>query len=382
MSVGKTVGNHGGRKIGFDQLSLDSARPVTDLNSDSAILESAEATLESINLEEAKLGDARLNVSQINFSGVAKTTSQASGGGHGGGTNNNGKTTQYSLDQIEQHIIDGTFEKVVDTVVKPKFVKESYEKADAQGKADIKVLAAVAIASHGEAIAEGMRKKKTADEIKDIPEHHIADVMKMSIQFGASSKSMNAFMNILHDAGKLTAVMEHVFRDVKSSDLINITSTIVRLGLDPTPITCAQTAFRLMAYALDRTGVQKNIQPTLFKFVSTMARGFQLGSSVLQVAGDTVGVGMVSGVSSFLVHRVIDYSLSKNVTETIKCGDQDMQFSEAIQELQKESEKNQQEREKITKKRESEREAKRQEVRNVLQQSQKKASTQTHEREM
>ncbi len=258
-------------------------------------------------------------------------------------------------------------------MAKPKFIKESYENADAQGKADIKVMAAVAIASHGEEIADSLRKNKNIEEIKNIPEHHIADVMKMSMQFGASSKSMNAFMNILHDAGKLPKVIEHIFKDVKSSDLINITSSVMRLGLDPTPLTCAQTAFRLMSYALDHSGVQKNQQPVLFKFVSTMARGFQLGSNVLEAAGNVAGAGMVSGVSSFLIHRVIDYSMRQSVDVKVKYDNEDVKFSDAIVKLEEESKKSQQEREEISKKREGEREAKRQEVKEAL----KKKSSQS-----
>jgi len=359
MSVDKTLNSRGVNK----NLSTEQEIVESKVDSGFSILPDDEA-LEDVRLEDVTSEGVKLETSHLNFSQKHQRNASHASFHH------NGKTAHYRLDQIEKSIIEGTFQHVVETVAQPKFIKESYEKADSQGKADIKVLAAVAIAQHGEEIADGLRKNKTIEEIKDIPEHHIADVMKMSMQFGASSKSMNAFMNILHEAGKLPMVIEHLFRDVKSSDVINITSSVMRLGLDPTPLTCAQTAFRLMSYALDHSGVQQTKQPLLFKFVSTTARGFQIGSNVLEVAGNVAGMGMIAGVSSFLVHKVVDYSLRQNVNETVKYGDEDVKFSDAIIRLEKENEG---EREANTRKRESERDARRHEIKKALKQSQQRA---------
>ncbi len=366
MPIGKKLNNKSGDKIKPTQSFEKEQNTKSIQDADFSAAEKG-STLEDIALETVGSEGIKLENSVLDFSGKKKV--------HKAKKNQvaHKKIQNCTISQVQQHIIDGTFERVVDQVAKPKFIKESYENADAQGKADIKVMAAVAIASHGEEIADSLRKNKNIEEIKNIPEHHIADVMKMSMQFGASSKSMNAFMNILHDAGKLPKVIEHIFKDVKSSDLINITSSVMRLGLDPTPLTCAQTAFRLMSYALDHSGVQKNQQPVLFKFVSTMARGFQLGSNVLEAAGNVAGAGMVSGVSSFLIHRVIDYSMRQSVDVKVKYDNEDVKFSDAIVKLEEESKKSQQEREEISKKREGEREAKRQEVKEAL----KKKSSQS-----
>ncbi len=353
MSVDKTLNSRGVNKIGSAK-RLEIIKSHVD--SEFSILKNSEA-LEDIRLEDVGSKGVKLETVHLNFS--KKYSSHAAF--------NNHKAAHYRLDQIKKSIIEGNFEHVVEAVTRPKFIKESYKKADSQGKADIKVLAAVAIAEHGEEIADGLRKNKAIEEIKDIPERHIVDVIKMSMQFGASSKSMNAFINILHEAGKLPMVIEHLFKDVKSSDVINITSSVMRLGLDPTPLTCAQTAFRLMAYALDHSGVQQTKQPLLFKFVSTTARGFQIGSNVLEVAGNVAGVGMIAGVASFLVHKVVDYSLRQNVNETVKYDDEDVKFSDAIIRLEKESED---EHEVNARKRESERDARRSATKKALKQSQ------------
>ena len=360
MSIGKKLSNRSGDKIKPTQSFEKEQNTKSIQDAEFSIVEKGN-TLEDVSLETVGSEGVRLENSVIDFA-VKKKAKKAKKNRIA-----HKKIQSCTISQVQQHIIEGTFEQVVDQVAKPKFIKESYEKADAQGKADIKVMAAVAIASHGEEIADSLRKNKTIEEIKNIPEHHIADVMKMSMQFGASSKSMNAFMNILHDVGKLPKVIEHIFKDVKSSDLINITSSVMRLGLDPTPLTCAQTAFRLMSYALDHSGVQKNQQPVLFKFVSTMARGFQLGSNVLEAAGNVAGASMVSGISSFLIHRVIDYSMRQRVDVKVKYDNEDVKFSDAIVKLEEESKKSQQEREEISKKREAERKAKRQEVKEALQ---------------
>lgn len=371
MSVGKTLNNRGNCKIGSVHSEIEEGQK-SDLlenhhNSDLKILEET-TSLEDVRLKDVSVDGVKIDNLQLNFSRSKKSNRKVAEAGGGKDFDYVG-VGGYDIDQVEQHVINGTFSSVVDTIVQPKFIKEAYEKADVQGKADIKVLAAVAIASHGEKIADGLRKNKTVDEIKEIPEQHIADVMKMSMQFGASSKSMNAFMNILHEAGKLPAVIEHIFKDVKSSDVINITSSIMRLGLDPTPITCAQTVFRIMAYALDHSGVQKTKQPALFKFVSTMARGFQIGSNVLEVAGNASSFGMISGVNSFLIRKVVDYSMRQKVEEKVKYKEEEIQFADAVTRMQKEEFKTPQEREEIVRQRESERDAKRQEVGNKLKQA-------------
>lgn len=320
--------------------------------------------LKAVGAEGEEMKNAGLsfvtNVAQTNKD--KRTSGKVKGGTDFNFTNQDGSKS-FLLDEITKHIADGSFESVVETISNPKFVKESYEKADAKGKADIKVLAAVALASHGEEISEGLRRNDGMKDIKSIPEHHIADVVKMSMEFGASQKSMNAIVNILHEAGKLPAVLEHLFQNAKSSDLINLTSSIVKLGLDPSPITCAQTAFRLMSYALDHAGIQKNNQPTLFKFVSTLARGFQLGSNIMEAAGNVAGLGMLAGVSNFLVHRIADYAMRQKVRN----DHESMRFADQIEQMQKDYEsQTPKQREDNFNTKEEERSATRQRVREAL----------------
>ncbi len=256
------------------------------------------------------------------------------GAGHHGGS----RTGSYRLDQVSKHIMNGDFEHIVDAAAHPEFVKKAYLEADAAGKADIKVLAAVAIASHGEEIANGLRRNGTIAEIKNIPDEHIADVMKLSMKFGASSKSMGAFMNVLHETGgqdRVGAVLKRIFDDfhhAKASDVINITASIVKLGLDPTPMTCAQTALRLMSYALDHSGVDKNTQPNLARFVNTAANAAKLGETVINFADNLIGVGMVAGVSKFVTNKIMEFGVAQMAEKTER-----IKFEEEMKKVEKET---------------------------------------------
>lgn len=116
------------------------------------------------------------------------------------------KSSSPLVDYVKNSVINGTYARVVEMVVKDGFVRDHFVKSDDVEKQNVKIIAAIAIANCGRKIADEMKNCNKVDEVKKIPSDILIDVMKMAIQAGAAPQNIAAFIDILKTSGKLEEI--------------------------------------------------------------------------------------------------------------------------------------------------------------------------------